>query len=78
MVISLAVYARERRRAYAAEAGTEDLVQALTVLADERDDALVGGCTCQDGQDGEEEHVWKRVAFALTPARVSDGLEGSQ
>jgi hypothetical protein len=22
--------------------------------------------------------VWKRVAFALTPARVSDVLEGSQ
>src|SRR5215218_2968352 len=32
-----------------AEAGTEDLVQALTVQADERNDALVGGCTCQDG-----------------------------
>src|SRR4051794_12653284 len=66
----------ESRRA--AEAGPEDLVQALTVQADERDDALVGGCTCQDGQDGEEKQVWERVAFALTPARVSDVLERSQ
>src|SRR6185369_8700231 len=49
----------ESRRA--AEAGpedlVEDLVQALTVQADERNDALVGGCTCQDGQNSEKKHV---------------------
>jgi hypothetical protein len=65
----------KRRRA--AEVSSEGLVQALTVQADERDDALVGGCTCQDGQDGEEKHVRQRIAFALTPARVSDVLERS-
>lgn len=62
----------------AAELGSEDLVQALTVQADERDDALVGACTCQAGQDGEDKHVWEPVTFALTPARVSDFLERSQ
>src|SRR4051795_12231012 len=39
----------ESRRA--AEAGPEDLVQALTVQADERDDALIRGRARQDGQD---------------------------
>jgi len=61
-----------------AEAGTEDLVQALTVQADERDDALVGGCTCQDGQNSEKKHVRQRIAFALTPAWVPDLFECDQ
>ncbi len=62
----------------ASEAGTEGLVQALTMQADERGDALVRGRARQDGQNSEKKHVRQRVAFALTPARVSDFLERSQ
>src|SRR4051794_23582520 len=62
----------------AVEAGPVGLVQALTVQADERNDALVGGCTCQDGQNSKKKHVRQRIAFALTPARVSDVFERSQ
>src|SRR4051794_21285808 len=50
------------------EAGTEGLVQALTMQADERDDALIGGRARQDGQNSEKKHVRQRIAFALTPA----------
>ena len=60
------------------EACSEGLVQALTVQADERDDALIRGRARQDGQDREEKHVRQRIAFALTPARVSDAFERSQ
>ena len=66
----------ESRRA--SEAGTEDLVQALTMQADERDDALIRGRACQDGQDSEKKHVRQRIAFALTPAWVPDLFECGQ
>jgi hypothetical protein len=62
----------------AAEAGTEGLVQALTMQADERDDALIRGRARQDSQDGEKKHVRQPVAFALTPTWVLDLFERSQ
>src|SRR5215210_3675096 len=60
------------------EAGTEGLVQALTMQADERDDALIGGRARQDGQNSEKKHVRQRIAFTLTPARVPDLFKRSK
>jgi len=62
----------------ASEAGTEGLVQALTMQTDERNHALIRGRARQDGQNGEEKHMRQRVAFALAPAWVPDLFECGQ
>jgi len=50
--------AQRVERRSAAEAGTENLVQALAMDADEGDDALIRGCPGQNCEDGEEQQVW--------------------
>ena len=66
----------ERRRA--AEAGAEDVVQALTMDADEGDDALIRARPGQDREDREEQQVRQGVPFALRPPRIGDVAQSRQ
>src|SRR3954468_3805559 len=66
----------------APEAGAEDGIQALALEGDKGDDLLVGGRTCECGEDREQQQITHAVALTLRAARIGHfgecGKQGSK
>src|SRR5215213_3600270 len=61
------------------EAGAKDRVQALALESDKGDDPLVGECTRQHGENGEQQQVAQAVALPLRATWIAHlGERGKQ
>ena len=61
------------------EAGSKDRVQALALESDKGDDPLVGECTRQHGENGEQQQVAQAAALPLRATWIAHlGERGKQ
>jgi len=45
-------------------------VQPVAMDVDKGDDAAIGVAAADDGEDGEQQHVWQLVELSLRPPRI--------